>query len=228
MGEEYVPAAGEGGFYHFPQKPKSMARTITTAQGGMPSVGFSLIVFLLLLLGTFLYFYQPEETDPPPLAAATGPTAIEYEVTTSDITVDWSGGGDFDPRDKCPPDFFREGFVVLYKRVADGGYFRFLYHKGRKLLYRIDKGVAGGKIRIGLHWVESTKFSSKYRIADPAFKGGKTVKVPNAKGGKGAQTFHYGQAVSKRRVQWERELFRETHIDPDQCPEWWDILNFFP
>lgn len=87
-----------------------MIRTIATAQGGMPSVGFSLIAFLLLLLGTFLYFYQPKETNPPPLASATGPSTIEYEVTTSDITVDWTGGGDFDPRDKCPPDFFREGF----------------------------------------------------------------------------------------------------------------------
>ncbi|MCB9351202.1 MAG: hypothetical protein H6573_27445 [Lewinellaceae bacterium] len=43
-----------------------------------------------------------------------------------------------------------------------------------------------------------------------------------------SQTFRYGQAVSRRRVQRERELFKETHIDPDQCPEWWDILNFFP
>ena len=205
-----------------------MARTITTAQGGMPSAGFSLIALLLLLLGTFLYFYQPLETNPPPLAAATSPPAIEYEVTTSDITVDWAGGGDFDPRDKCPPDFFREGFVVLYKRVADGGYFRFLYHRGRKLLYRIDKEVIGGKARIGLHWVESTKFSSKYRIAAPAFKGGKAVKVPNAKGGMDSQTFRYGQAVSRRRVQRDRELFKETHIEPGQCPEWWDILNFFP
>ncbi|MCB9291917.1 MAG: hypothetical protein H6559_02130 [Lewinellaceae bacterium] len=83
-----------------------MIRTIATAQGGMPSAGFSLIAFLLLLLVTFLYFYQPPETNPPPLAAASSPPAIEYEVTTSDITVDWTGGGDFDPRDKCPPDFF--------------------------------------------------------------------------------------------------------------------------
>ncbi|MCO6488458.1 MAG: hypothetical protein J5I98_08575 [Phaeodactylibacter sp.] len=76
--------------------------------------------------------------------------------------------------------------------------------------------------------MESTKFSSKYRIADPSFKGGRTVRVPNAKGGMDSQTFRYGQAVSRRRVQLERELFSETHIAPNQCPEWWDILNFFP
>ena len=70
------------------------------------------------------------------------------------------------------------------------------------------------------------KFNARYRIADEAYKGGRAVKVPSAKGGKATKTFHYGQAVSKRRTQFHRELFRETHITPRQCPEWWDIFNF--
>lgn len=202
----------------------------------MPMGSFGLL--LLLLLGTFLYSYQPNEAPPPALAAASNPTglAIEYEVTASDIEVDWPGGGvsaaerggDFDPRDKCPPDFFKNGFVLVCKKLNNGAYIKFLYHKGRKLLYRVDKDVVNGKARAGLHWVASTKSTARYRIADPAYKGGKAVKVPNAKGGMDTEVFRYGQAVSKRKAQHHRELFRETHISPEQCPEWWDIFNFMP
>jgi len=85
-----------------------MIQTITPAPASRPPFGFSAFVFFLLLLGTFLYFYQPNEVPPPALAsaklsrtaAASNPTglAMEYEVTASDIEVDWPGGGDFDPR----------------------------------------------------------------------------------------------------------------------------------
>ncbi|MCB0551611.1 MAG: hypothetical protein H6573_35350 [Lewinellaceae bacterium] len=187
------------------------------------------LLLLALLAGTLLYFSGPPVGQaPPPTVQASNPV-IDHEVTASDLTVDWAaGGGDFDPRDKCPPDFFGNGFVLLCKKLDNGVYARFFYHKGKKRLYRIDKEVISGKARIGLHWVESTKSSSRYRIADPAFKGGKAVKVPNAKGGRDTKVFHYGQAVSKRRSQFHRELFRETHIRPEQCPEWWDIFNFMP
>jgi len=129
---------------------------------------------------------------------------------------------------KCPDDFFGAGFVVLCKKMADGNAFKFLSHKGKKLLYRIDKDIVNGKARIGLHWVESTRFSAKYRIADPAYKGGKAVPVPDGKGGMQTRVFRYGEAVSPKRVQRHRELFKETHIDPKQCAEWWDIFNFIP
>lgn len=205
-----------------------MIRTTANTRGGKPSVGFSHMVFLLLLLGSFLYFYQPPEMGPPPLAAASSPPAIEYEVTTSDITVDWTGGGDFDPRDKCPEDFFAAGFTVICRKMKQRGYFKFLYHKKKKLLYRIDKDVFNGKAKIGLHWVESTRFSSKYRIADASYKGGKAVPVPNGKGGKDLKVFRYGEVVSPKRVQSHRELFRETHIQPKQCEGWWDIFDFIP
>ncbi len=187
------------------------------------------VLLLALLASTLLYFSGPPVGQaPPPTVQASNP-GIDYEVTASDITVDWAaGGGDFDPRDKCPRDFFRNGFVLLCKKLDSGVFARFFYYKGKKLLYRIDKEVISGKARIGLHWVESTKFSSRYRIADPAFKGGKAVKVPNAKGGRYTKVFHYGQAVSKKRSQFHRELFRETHLPPGQCPEWWDIFNFMP
>lgn len=198
----------------------------------VPASGSALFasgILLLCLLGaSLLYFLQQPGLSPPPTARASSPV-IDYEITNSDIYVDWPAGGpDFDPRGKCPPEFFNNGFVLLCKRLARGGYVRFLYHKGKKLLYRIDKDVIGGKARIGLHWVESTRYSSRYRIADNVFKGGKKVRIPDGRGGTEAATFHYGQAVSKRRVDPGRELFAPTHIKPDQCPEWWDLFNFMP
>ena len=206
----------------------------------VPASGSALrasITLLLCLLGiTWLYFALPTLPYwPGPALPNTGAQVqantppIDYELTTSDLQVDWSAGDpDFDPRGKCPEDFFGKGFILLLKRQTSGKYVRFLYHKSRRLLYRIDKDVFKGKARIGLHWVKSTKFNARYRIADPVYKGGKAVQIPTAKGKKAAKTFHYGQAVSKRRTKYERELFRETHIKPGQCPEWWDIFNFMP
>ena len=129
---------------------------------------------------------------------------------------------------KCPDDFFGAGFVVICKKMADGRAFKFLYHEGKKLLYRIDRDVINGKARIGLHWVTGTHFNAKYRIVDRTFKGGKSVKVPNARQGFEEVRFQYGQAVSKRRVRPDRELFHETHIASKQCDSWWDIFNFIP
>ena len=188
----------------------------------------------LLLLGLLLVvaLYYSHLNPAPELAYFTGHTgggaAFSYEVTTSDLTVDWQNGGDFDPKDKCPEDFFAAGFTVICKKLPDGNLVKFLYHKGKKLLYRIDKDVIKGKAKAGLHWVESTRFSSKYRIADASYKGGKAVPVPNSKGGKDLKVFQYGEAVSPKRVQRHRELFRETHIHPKQCEGWWDIFNFIP
>lgn len=203
-----------------------------------PSVNRSVrplpVIGLLLFISTTLYyFYQTTcQANAPVIVYATATTpsglTFDYDVTTFDLSVDWANGGDFDPRDKCPTDFFSAGFRVLCRQMVDGGYFRFLYHKGKRLLYRIDEDVINGQARIGLHWVEGTSFGARYRIADPAFKGGKTVAVPNGRGGTDAMRFTYGEAVSKKRVQRRRELFRETHIDPQQCPEWWDVLDFLP
>ncbi len=190
------------------------------------------MLFSFILWAGSLYFFQvllPAEM-PVALATTRGPVELNYpyEITTSEVEVDWKGGGDFDPRGKCPTDFFAEGFVLLCKKVGDGAFFKFLYHRGKNLLYRVDKDVIRGHSRIGLHWVESTKFNARYRIADTKFKGGKMIKVPNARGGKDVVLFEYGQPVSKKKVQPGRELFYPTHIEPDQCPEWWDIFNFIP
>lgn len=217
----------------FDCNPLIMIQTISSPQSNLLRPFYPLLIFLILLLGglCLLHFPAASESMPTELfATASGSTGItfEYEITTSDVEVEWSGGGDFDPRGKCPPDFFGEGFVLLCKKLADGAYFKFLYHKGKKLLYRIDKDIINGKARIGLHWVEGTRFNARYRIADDAFRGGKKVEVPNAKGSTDAKTFQYGQAVSKKKVQPGRELFDPTHIDPDQCPEWWDLFNFIP
>ncbi len=191
-----------------------------------------LLVILLLLCGLWLLYFtlSTEPASRELFAKASGSTGItfEYEITTSHVEVDWSDGGNFDPRGKCPPDFFEDGFVLLCKKLADGAYFKFLYHKGKKLLYRIDKDVINGQTKIGLHWVEGTRYNARYRIADDAFKGGKSVEVPNAKGSVDTKNFRYGQAVSKKKVQPGRELFHPTHIDPEQCPEWWDLFNFIP
>lgn len=208
-----------------------MIRTLSSPTGKITFPHFSSLLFGLLLLAGLLYYqYHRSYAAAELFAVATGSTgmAFTYEVTTSDVVADWAGSGDFDPRDKCPPDFFSDGFVLLCKKLADGAYFKFLYHKGKKLLYRIDRDVIDGQAHIGLHWVESTKFGARYRIADDAFQGGKTIRTPNAKGGTDAKTFHYGEAVSKKKSQPGRELFDPTHIDPDQCPEWWDIFNFTP
>jgi hypothetical protein len=198
----------------------------------VPSRKVPLLLGALLLLALTLnhYFQAPPRLPQPYVYAAAGGggAAFAHEVITEDITVDWTSGGDFDPRGKCPQDFLGSGFTVVYKKLADGAYFRYLYHKGKKILYRIDKDVIGGKARIGLHWVTGTAFNARYRIADAAYKGGKTVQVPTAKGTRVPATFQYGQAVSKKRVQPGRELFRETHIQPRQCREWWDIFNFLP
>lgn len=103
-------------------------------------------LLLALLVGTLLYFSgQPDGHAPPPTVRASNPV-IDYEVMASDITVDWAAGdGDFDPRDKCPPDFFQKGFILLCKRLDSGVYAKFLYHKGKKLLYRIDKEIINGR-----------------------------------------------------------------------------------
>ncbi|MCB9295535.1 MAG: hypothetical protein H6559_20780 [Lewinellaceae bacterium] len=190
----------------------------------------ALALLFLALLAVFVLYYS--HFNPAPeldyFTGHTGGATFSYEVTTSDLTVDWQNGGDFDPRDKCPEDFFAAGFTVIFKKLPDGNTIKFLYHKGQKLLYRIDKDVIQGKAEVGLHWVESTRFSSKYRIADAAHKGGKAVPVPNAKGGKELKVFHYGEAVSPKRIQRHRELFNETHINPKQCEDWWDIFNFIP
>lgn len=207
-----------------------MNRTYTPSQPGKMLPG--LLLFLLLSLAVFLFIQNQMIRQAPSLVYATatvaGGTTFSYEVTTSDLTVDWQNGGDFDPKDKCPEDFFAAGFTVICRKMKQRGYFKFLYHKKKKLLYRIDQDVVKGKAKIGLHWVTGTNFNAKYRIADKAFKGGRATAVPNAKGGVDKVRFKYGEAVSKRRVRPDRELFRETHIDPKQCQSWWDLFNFVP
>lgn len=201
-------------------------------QPGLP-LGKPEILLLILFLASLLYFYNLRSLEKAPAAVyATGTVAsgltFAYEISTADLEIDWAASGDFDPWGKCPQDFFEDGFILLCKKLADGAYFKFLLHRGKGLLYRIDQDVIGGKALIGLHWVEGTHFGAKYRIADSAFKGGQTVLAPNAKGGTDALPFHYGEAVSKKRSQPGRELYRATHIKPGQCPEWWDFFHFIP
>jgi hypothetical protein len=210
-----------------------MNHAIPYSQSGRVPAGIPGGIFFILILASLLYFYLHLNLgNAPALAYATGTgtsgLTFEYQIISSDLHVNWTGGGDFDPRGKCPQDFLSKGFVVLCKKVKNGGVYKFLYHKGKKLLYRIDKSEINGQSQVGLHWVESTKFGSKYRIADDAFKGGKTVQAPNAKGGKETVTVRYGEAVSKRKTSYNRELFDQTHINPNQCREWWDIINFIP
>ena len=208
-----------------------MIQTIPVSSERKAPVGALIALLLLAALGGWLYFHLAARPAPETVFAATtgaGGLSFSYEVITSDLEVDWAGGPPFDPRDKCPRDFFTGGFVLICKKLADGAYFRFLYHKGKRLLFRIDQDLIEGQRRIGLHWVESTRYNARYRIADEAFAGGKKVPVPNARGGTNPVTFEYGQAVSKKKVQPGRELFHPTHLTPEQCPEWWDIINFIP
>jgi hypothetical protein len=210
-----------------------MNHAIPYSQSGRVPAGIPGGIFFILILASLLYFYLHLNLgNASALAYATGTGSsgltFEYQVISSDLHVDWTGRGDFDPRGKCPQDFLSKGFIVLCKKIENGPIFKFLYHKKKKLLYRIDKDLINGEAKIGLHWVESTKFSSKYRIADDAFKEGQIVKIPNAKGGKDAVTMRYGEAVSKRKTLHDRELFHQTHIKPDQCKEWWDIFTFIP
>ena len=187
---------------------------IRSAQRSSP-VGLLLLLLLSLsLLGFMLSQHYHWSPVLPAEAATEAGLSFEYEIVEGDLTADWPGGPGFDPRGKCPPDFFSEGFVLVCKKLADGAYFKYLYHRGRKLLYRIDKDIINGKARIGLHWVESTKFGARYRVADPAFKGGRTLDVPTGKGKTRPQPFQYGEAVSKKRSQPGRELFRPTHVEP--------------
>jgi len=207
-----------------------MSHSIASPPGRRLSFHALALLFLALLVAVLLChspFNQAQQLAYF-TAHTTGGATFSYEVTTSDLSVDWPGGGDFDPRDKCPEDFFAAGFTVIFKKLPNGNCVKFLWHKGKKLLYRIDKDIIKGKAEVGLHWVESTRFSSKYRIADAAYKGGKAVPVPNSKGGKNLRVFQYGEAVSPKRVQRHRELFQETHINSKQCGEWWDIFNFIP
>lgn len=182
----------------------------------LPWLGWLL---LMLLLAQQLF---PERL----LSQSTGPD-FPVEVSHRDLSIEWTAdrGGDFDPRGKCPDDFFGAGFVVLLRRMADGSTFQFLYHRGKHLLYRIDRDVIAGKSRIGLHWVESTRFGSRYRIADPDFGAGRKVQVPTGTTTRTTETFRYGQAVSKKRSRPGRELFRATHIRPGQCESWNDVFD---
>ena len=205
-----------------------MSYTISAPRGNRFPVGWTGVCLVVLLLLT--YWLLP--LDPPPVVYAQATTSsgltFDYEMITEDLVVDWSGGGDFDPRDKCPKDFLSAGFIVLSRKIKDRAFTHFLYHRGKRLLYRIDRDIVRGKAQIGLHWVTGTRFNAKYRIGDGTFRGGKTVQVPNGKGGTDAVRFRYGQAVSKKRTQYHRELFSPTHLTPDQCPEWWDLFNFIP
>lgn len=204
-----------------------------TAGGGAAPLRPSILMYAALLLGGLGYFYLTQQYDDAPeihfaTTAQVAGMEFSYEVIHDDITVDWSGGGDFDPRGKCPKDFFSAGFVLVYKKLRDGGNIKFLYHRAKQLLYRIDKDVIKNKFTVGLHWVTGTRFSAKYRVADQAYKGGKSVLVPTAKGGKELRQFQYGEVVPKNRIRPRRELFRETHIRPGQCPSWWDLIHFKP
>lgn len=199
----------------------TMTRSYTGTAGSLQLLLFLLLVLCLILGWPGISLVRSNAT------LASG-ISFTYEEIELELTVDWAGGGDFDPRDKCPEDFFADGFILICKKLKDGAFFKFLYHRKKRLLYRIDQDIIKGKKKIGVHWVEGTAFNAKYRIADPSFKGGKTLSVPNAKGGKDPRNFQYGEAVSKKRVQHRRELFDQTHIDPKQCPDWWDIFNFIP
>lgn len=210
-----------------------MYHALPSPQSNKNPLNRALALGLLLLLGALLFAYYAagrQQAEAASFATATlsGGLSFSYQATTSDLAVDWQGEGDFNPHGKCPPDFFSGGFVLLCKKLADGACFRFLYHKGKKLLYRIDYEVVDGRARVGLHWVEGTHFGARYRIADDSFKGGRTALAPDGKGGVEPRQFQYGEPVSKKRSVPGRELFRETHITPGDCPEWWDIVNFIP
>ncbi|MEZ4995360.1 MAG: hypothetical protein R2824_33390 [Saprospiraceae bacterium] len=204
-----------------------MIRSVAMTRGRSGMSGGGLLLLLLVCLVLFYYFYQSTVLVHSTATLESG-LSFDYREITSELSVDWSGGGDFDPRDKCPKDFFGDGFILICKKMSDGQFFKFLYHQKKQLLYRIDQDIIQGTAKIGLHWVESTFFNAKYRIADPSFKGGKTLSVPNARGGVDQRSFQYGEAVSKKRVQYRRELFRQTHIDAKPCQDWWDIFTFTP
>lgn len=206
-----------------------MIRNYTPAQPRKMPFGLLLTIMLVVAIYSYINNRMPgSQAFAFATTTSAGSISFSYEVIESDITVDWSGGGDFDPRGKCPKDFFDTGFSVIFKKLADGTCVKFLYHKGKQLLYRIDQDVIKEKVKVGLHWVTGTHFNAKYRIADYTYKGGKSVAVPNAKGGMDMVQFQYGEAVSKKRVRHRRELFRETHIQPGQCTSWWDLFNFNP
>lgn len=179
-----------------------------------------LVLLLCLCLGAYAYRHL----------STTAPPDFPTEVITEDITVAWTdpGGPHFDPWNRCPDDFFNKGFRLLQKRLADGNTVNFLYHRGRKLLYRIDQDIIRGIPKIGLHWVRGTKYGAKYRIADPTFVGGKSVSRPTGTTTSSTATYHYGDAVSKRQSKPGREFFRATHIDTDNCPDWFTLFTFAP
>ena len=188
---------------------------------GLPMPGLSLTLLLLAILVTW---WITNGT----LAATTPPPDFPVEVITEDFTVDWSGDGrpPFDPRNRCPEDFLSRGFVLLVKKASDGYLYRFLYHKGKRLLYRLDIDDIRGVSKVGLHWVASTRFNARYRIADPSFKTGKAVASPNGKGGTTTATYRYGDPVSKKKSRYDREFFRSTHIQTsDDCPDWFDLFT---
>lgn len=175
----------------------------------------------VLLLGLLLAYWLYEGVLP-----AAPPQEFPVEIITKDITVDWTGGGpEFDPWNRCPQDFFKQGFVLLGKRLRGNQVVKFLYHKGKKLLYRIDLDDLPTGKSIGLHWVTGTRFNAKYRLADKSFVGGKAVAQPTGKGTTATATYHYGDAVGKRATGRKRELFAPTHIDTDNCPDWFELFN---
>lgn len=203
--------------------------TLTTSGRGLVLTALALLFIGLSYIG---YEWSSQAFWSPSVLQANSQMdngqSFDYEVIENDLAVGWPPGGDFDPKDKCPEDFFSAGFVLVCKKLADGAYFNFLYHSGKGLLYRIDRDIINNQVRFGLHWVESTRYNAKYRIADPQFKGTKTVEVPTAKGGTESRSFNYGQAVSKKRSQPGRELFKATHIKTGECKEWGNIHNFKP
>lgn len=213
-----------------------MIRMLPAPTGKQSLFGPLIALLLVLLLGGWLLTYWHTHPDPlgPAIIYTQGTTpsglTFDYDITDTDLFVEWdhATGGDFDPRNKCPRDFFRAGFVLLCRKTVNGKFAKFLYHRNKKLLYRIDRDEVGGKVQAGLHWVTDTRFQAPYRIADPAFRGGRRVDVPDGRGGATIQRYDYGQAVAKRQTRWQRELFHPTHIHTDQCPDWMDLYQFTP
>ena len=95
-----------------------MIRSLASPPGRrLPFYALALLLLALLLVVALYYSHL---NPAPKLVYFTGHTgggaAFSYEVTSNDLTVDWPGGGDFDPKDKCQEDFFAAGFTVICKK----------------------------------------------------------------------------------------------------------------
>lgn len=133
------------------------------------------------------------------------PLHVEFDLDQGDLVDQWDGSN-FDPRNRCPDWFEKQGYKFIHAfRKAAGGVKKkiqvWIYHPTKKILHRLDTHD-GWK---HTHWVESTKRGARSKVMNPDAK-------------------DFGQRGPKKSPRPGQDRFHDVHNDLD-CPDEWDMIN---